>query len=81
MKKQYEVALMFRVGKLEDNDFITDEFCDADNYRDAVRIAKDYSMKCDACDVICYCKTAETDYCQIFRETYIKGKKLRRIEF
>lgn len=79
--KQYDVAIKHRVGKFEDDDFITEEFLDAADYKDAVKIAKEYSMKVDACDIICYCETPETEYWQIFRETYIAGKKIRRIMF
>lgn len=79
--KQYEVALMKHVEGSVDDDYVSMDFESADNYRDAVKIAKDRSKKWDACDVICFCETPETSYWQIFRETYVKGKKIYRTLF
>lgn len=79
--KQYEVALMERVPNSVEDDFESIDYIEVNSYRDAVRTAKMESAKWDACDVMCYCETAETSYWLIFRETYIKGKKYKRIEF
>lgn len=71
----YEVALMKQVEGSVENDFESMEFEDATNYREAARIAKEASMKWDACDVICYTWTETSMYEEIYREQYIKGKK------
>ena len=81
MKKRYEVALMESVVNSVADDFESIEFIDADTYNKAVEVAKIESLKWDACDVICYVSTSETDYWQLWRETYVSGKKTRRIEF
>lgn len=70
----YEVSLMECVGGRKD-DFETKDYISAENYREAVRIAKERSNKWDACDVICYTKSQDTSYDVVYREQYIKGKK------
>lgn len=76
----YEVGLMKHVEGSVDDDFETMEFCDAENYKEAVKIAKQLSKEWDACDVICYTWTDDTMYQEIFKEQYIKGKKQWRMD-
>ena len=81
MERKYEVAYMRHVSGSSWDDFESVEFENACNYKEAVHKAKTGCIKWDACDVICYCETQETWYCQIFRETYVSGVKLGRTEF
>lgn len=75
-KKFYEVALMEHVEGSVEDDFVTVQFEEGDlSYYDCVRIAKEQSLKWDACNIICYTWNTDTMYCEIFRERYIKGKK------
>ena len=79
-KKFYEVAIMQHVTGSTDDDFET-IFFDSDNYtyKKSVKIAKEKSLKYDACDVICYTKNNQTLYNEIYREQYIKGEKQFRM--
>ena len=86
MKKQYEVALMKRVLNSTEDDLESMNFIDADNYREAIKIAKEQSLKWDGCGVICYINVldqfGELAYRdEIFNEIYIKGRKHNRIEY
>lgn len=76
----YEVGLMNHVEGSVDDDFETAEFCEADTYDEAVKIAKQQSKTWDACDVICYTWTDDTMYQEVFKEQYVKGKKQWRMD-
>lgn len=86
MKKQYEVALMKRVPNSTVDDLESINFIEANSYRDAVRIAKEQSLKWDGCGVICYVNVLDEDgemlyRDEIFNEIYINGNKYNRIEY
>lgn len=76
-KKYYDVAIMNRVS---DDDFESVNIDGADNYRQAVRIAKKLSLKRDAIDIVCYTPTIHTSYHTLWFERYINGKKQYRCE-
>ena len=69
----YEVGLMKHVEGSVENDFETIEFVDVENYRDAVKSAKELSKEWDACNVCCYTWTDISSYEEVFKEQYIKG--------
>lgn len=74
----YEVGLMRQVeggvaGDLETFDYVSGDF----NYRECVKIAKELSKEYDACCVVCYTKTYETDYEELSYEKYVNGKKCK----
>lgn len=74
----YEVGLMRQVeggvkGDLETFDYVSGDF----NYRECVKIAKELSKEHDACSVVCYTKTYETDYEELSFEKYVNGKKCK----
>lgn len=100
VKPQYEVALK-RVASwredqeqaLEDWDMETYGHLPADNYRDAVRRAKDISKKIGTLvesdygksilrevDIICYFEDDTSSYNQVWEEEYKDGKKVGRFE-
>lgn len=74
----YEVALMKHVEGSCDDDYETKEFMEAENYIEAVKVAKQKSTTWDACTVICYTWTEDTSYEEIYKEQYINGKQYRR---
>lgn len=75
-KNFYEVGLMKHVEGSVEDDFETVDFIgEGCTYRECVRIAKEESMKWDACSVVCYTWTDDTMYEEIFHERYEKGKK------
>lgn len=76
-KKYYETAKMKQIS---DDDFESIEFYEEDNYRQAVRTAKELSLSCDAVDIICYTPTEYTSYHTLWFERYINGKKQFRAE-
>lgn len=76
-KKYYDVAIMKRIS---DDDFESMDIDGADNYRQAVRIAKKLSLERDAIDIVCYTPTVDTSYYTLWFERYINGKKQYRCE-
>lgn len=94
MKKNYEVGILgwaySNDNAEQDHDLETCAYNLADNYRDAVRIAKELSLpenshntacknnKVVCTEVVCYTETECTSYSVIFYERYVNGKKESR---
>lgn len=78
MKKSYDVWLMKQVESSIDGDFEMIDSMVAENYRDATRKAKDQSMLWDACNVVCEVWDDEGDYDILWKERYVRGKKIYR---
>lgn len=76
-KKYYEVA---KLKQIAGDDYESVDFYEQENYRQAVRAAKQVSIKCGAADVVCYTPTEDTYYHTIWFERYINGKKQYRCE-
>lgn len=76
-KKYYEVA---ELKQIADDDYESVDYYTQENYRQAVRTAKQVSIKCGAADVVCYTPTEDTEYHTLWFERYINGKKQYRCE-
>lgn len=95
-KLNYEVALKtyspYNENAKNDEDYVTQDFCSADNYRDAVRIAKDWSLKIGttpkqlgyelaSVSIICSYADECSEYNIVYDEEYKNGKKLDRFYY
>lgn len=91
---KYEIALKQHVKGSVEDDYESVEFVGANNYRDAVKMAKKYSLdigsnirykesaSLDAglaqVTIICYYSDDVSDYNEVWQEEYINGKKTKR---
>lgn len=74
MEKIYDVWLMKQVNGSVEGDFEMIDAMVADNYRDAVKIAKEQSLIWDACNIVCE-EFEDCDFDILWKERYENGKK------
>lgn len=85
VKPRYEVAIMAHVSGSVDDDFESVDFYGANNYREAVKIAKQQSLKypdtkMNRVQINCYFEDDTSSYNEVWIEIYENGKKEGRYE-
>ena len=90
-KKMYETGLMARVSPAEFDFGLVEEDEDFTSVKEARKRAKELSKKCpfkdyhgrqiDAIDITCHSENEMSSYWQHWRETYVGGKMVFRINF
>ena len=90
-KKMYEVGLMAKASPAEYDFKLIEDDEDFTSVREARKRAKELSKKCpfkdyhgiqiDAIDITCHCENEMSSYWQFWRETYVGGKLVWRIDF